>query len=65
MPDRLGELARGLDARDLLAALTAEAAGGALVALAVDWAAGGMGSGLDQRPAQVPVLAVQDAIQAV
>ena len=36
VPDGLGELAGDVDARDLLAALAAQALGGALVALAVD-----------------------------
>src|SRR5712691_3584756 len=48
-----GELARQLDAGDLGTALATEAALGALVALDVARIAGGLGGGLDERPAQV------------
>src|SRR5215212_10169698 len=52
VPDRLAELAGDLDARDLLAALAAQALGGALVVVAIGGMAGGVGGALDQRPAQ-------------
>ena len=58
VPDRLGEPAGEFDLGDLGAALFAEAASGALVALGVDGVSGGVDGGFDQRPAQVagPVL---------
>jgi hypothetical protein len=52
VPDRLGELAGHLHPSDLGAALLAEPGAGALVVVAVDGMAGGVGGGLDQRPAQ-------------
>ena len=52
VPDRLGQLAGDVDAGDLGAALLAQAGLGALVAVAIDRVARGVGGGLDQRPAQ-------------
>ena len=54
VPDRLGQLAGELDLGDLRAALAAEAALGALVALLVERVRGGGDRGLHQPPAQVP-----------
>ena len=58
VPDRLGELASQVDLGDLGAALFAETASGALVALAEEWMRRGGDRGLHQSPAQVlgPVL---------
>ena len=53
VPDRLGELASELDLRDLGAALFAEAAFGALVALFVERVRGGGDRRFYQPPAQV------------
>src|SRR4051795_12889279 len=53
VPDRLGELARELDLGDLGAALAAEAALGALVALRVGGVVTGVQGGLEEPPAQV------------
>ena len=52
VPDRLGELARDLDAGDLGAALAAEAFLGGLVVQRVGGMAGGVHGGLDQGPAE-------------
>jgi hypothetical protein len=54
VPDRLGEGAGELDLGDFGAALAAHAALGLLVAVAVERVLGGVGGGLDQRPAQIP-----------
>ncbi len=53
VPDRLGELARHLDARHLGAALATEAALGRLVVRRVGGVAGGVRRRLDEGPAQV------------
>ena len=53
VPDRLGQLSGELDLRDLRAALTTEAALGALVALLVERVRGGGDRGLHQPPAQI------------
>ena len=53
VPDRLRELSREVDLRDLGAALATEAALGALVALAVERVGGGVDGGLHQPPAQI------------
>src|SRR3954453_4163119 len=54
VPDRLGELARELDLRGVGAALWAEWALGARVALVVGGRGEGVLRGLDQPPAQIP-----------
>src|SRR6516165_12388554 len=53
VPDRLGQLAGELDLGDLRAALAAEAAFGALVALLVERMPGGVDRGFHQPPAEV------------
>ena len=53
VPDRLGEPAGEVDLGDLGAALAAETALGALVALAVERVLAGRQGGLEQSPAQV------------
>src|SRR5947209_11527351 len=53
VPDRLGELAGEVDLRDLRAALAAQPASGALVALAVERVRGGGDRGLHEPPAQI------------
>ena len=53
VPDGLGQLAGDLDPSDLLAPLTSEAGGGGPVVVGIGAMAGGVGSGLDQGPAQV------------
>src|SRR5664280_355342 len=53
VPDGFGELASDVDPGDLRAALTAQAPLGPLVALAIVSVAGSVGSGLDERPAEV------------
>jgi hypothetical protein len=53
VPHRLGEFAREVDLGDLGAALFAQAALGALVALGVYGVVAGVQRGLEERPAQV------------
>ena len=54
VPDRLGERASDVDLCDVRAALFAEAALGAAVALVVGGVAQSVQRGFDQRPAQIP-----------
>lgn len=53
VPDCLGQTAGYVDLGDLGAALLSQACLGALIALAVDRVAAGVGGGLHERPAQV------------
>ena len=53
VPDGFGELAGDVDPGDLRTTLATEATLGPLVALPVVGVAGGVGGGLDERPAQV------------
>ena len=64
VPDRLGESAGQVDLGDLGAALAAQPGLGAPVALGVDRMTAGVGSRLDQRPAQIlrSVLAERAAV---
>ena len=53
LPDRLGQAASDVDLGDLRATLLAQPGLVALVAVAVDGVAAGVGGGFHQRPAQV------------
>ena len=54
VPDGLGEPPGELDPRNLRPALAAEALLGPFVAEPIGGVSGGVGGGLDERPAEVP-----------